>query len=285
MLAVRDVTDDSLVVTSEEIFVPENTHDTAEEPLTSRIYLLDRADGDATEFGSAGGVRAATAVEGRPYVLSTDELVAFGPDGVRWRRLLAGEGVGLWSHGDRLLAIASDGDRCRVAGFSTDGERRWGMRAPDAQSADTLFADGTFYVGGGSGVLAIRPDGTVAWRDGRPAGWFIHDDATDRVYSRSGASADAATAYTAGGTHHWTFDPPSNNAWPTTATDDAVLVIAITGDHASESFYTIYAVDPESGEGSALVGLDTVFSVDSVGDTAYLAVGDEVHAYAPSSGE
>jgi len=281
-LAVRDVTGDALLVTGEEFFVPEHSHDTPEEPLTSHIYRIDRESGAETMLGSLKGVRAATAADGGAYALAGDELVALDDDGVRWRRSLLADGVGVWAAGSRLVTVAADGDRGQAVGFTPDGERQWEQRVPGANSTDTLFVDETLYVGGGTGVVAVRADGTLAWRDGHAGGWFIRDEATERTYTRSGRNAGAATAYGPDGERRWTFDPPSDNAWPDTVTDDAVLVTAITGGHANEPFYTMYAVDRDSGEGAELVSLDSIFSVESVGSRAYVAAGNQIHAYEPA---
>lgn len=286
-ISIRDVTANSLLVTAEEIFVPETTHDTPEEPLTSDIYRVDKDTGDATKLGERDGVRDGTATTDSAYVLAMDSLSTFdmGEDvGVQWQRSLSGEGIGVFTDGDWAVTVAENGDRSEIVGFTADGDRQWSRDGPDTHSSDTLFDDDTIYAGGGDGVVAIRTDGTVAWRDARPAGWFIHDDSTGRVYTRSGTAADAAAAYDPDGEWLWTFDPDSKNAWPTSVTDDAVLATAITGRHASEPFYTVYSVDPADGTGSSLVEFDGIFSVESVGNRVYLAAEHQVHAFEPSPG-
>lgn len=286
-LAVRDVTADWLLVTAEEIFVPETSHDTPEEPLTSFVYRVARETGEATKLGEADGVRGATATDDGAYVLGLDSLAAFelsGDNGVQWERQLSGEGVDAFTDGDWVVSIAENGKQSEIAGFSPAGDRQWSLTAPDTHSSDTLFVDDTVYVGGADGVVAVRTDGTVAWRDRRPGGWFVHDDSTGRMYTRSGMAADAAAAYGPEGEWRWTFDPDATNAWPTTVTDDAVLTTAITGEHADDPFKTVFSVDPETGDGSPLVGVDTVFSVESVGNRAYLATGEGIQAYEPSPG-
>jgi hypothetical protein len=283
-LAVRDVTADSLVVTGEEFFVPEYSHDTPEEPLVSEVYRLDRENGDATTLGRVEAARGAVADTDSAYVIAGSTLLALDDGGRRWSQSLTGEAFGVYLDDGTVVTVAENGDASRVSGFSTDGTRQWQRDGPESHSSDTLFVDGVVYVGGGDGVAAIRSDGTVAWRDSRPGGWFVHDDATGRIYSRSGRAADAATAYGPDGERLWTFDPDSRNAWPAGVTDDAVLATAITGDHASEPFYTMYHVDPSTGEGSPLVGLDTIFSVESVGSRAYVAAGKQINAYEPTPG-
>lgn len=288
VLSIRAVTDDSLLVTAEEIFVPETTHDTPEEPLTSELYRLDRTTGDATKLGERNGVRGATADGNTAYVLAMDSLSAFdfrGSGGRQWQRSLSGEGSGVFTDGDWVVAVAEHDEGSEIAGFAPDGEPQWTRHGPGTYGADTLFVDGTVHVGGAEGVVAIETDGTVAWQDDRPAGWFVYDRATGRVYTRSGAGADAAAAYGPDGEWRWTFDPDSKNAWPTCVTDGAVLATAITGEHADEPFQTVFSVDPESGTGSPLVELDTVFSAETVGDRAYLATDDGVQVFEPSPGD
>lgn len=91
-------------------------------------------------------------------------------------------------------------------------------------------------------------------------------------------------AYAPGGGHRWTFDPGTSDAWPATVTDDAVLVTAMTGEHASEPSYTVYALDPETGRGGALTQVETIFAAEPVGSRAYLAAGSKIHAFEPSPG-
>lgn len=288
-LAVRAVSEDSLLVTAEEIFVPEHSHDTPEEPLTSELYRLDQASGEATKVGALDGVAAGTVVGGDAYAVAGDRLVALdGSGGTRWSYSLPGPGIELFPSPEGVVAVAERsgflGEGNRVIGVDFDGDRTWRYDVPAANDADVVLSDDIVYSGGSAGVAAVRLDGTVAWRDDRPGGWPVVHDATDRLYTRSGTGADAATAYTAGGERRWTFDPPSDNAWPASVTDDAVLVTAISGGGADEPFYTMYAVDPETGQGGVLTELNSIFAVEPVGDRAYVAAGDQVHAYEPAPG-
>lgn len=286
-LSIRAVTAGSLLVTAEEIFVPETTHDTPEEPLTSEIYSVDRATGDATKLDECDGVSGATAHGNSAYVLAVDGLSAFDlRDGdLQWQRSRPSDGIGVFTDGDWVVTVAEYDERSKIAGVSVDGESQWTRHGPGTHGADTLYVPGTVYVGGSDGVVAVETDGTVAWQDDRPGGWFVHDEASGRVYTRSGAGADAAAAYGPEGEWLWTFDPDSKNAWPTCVTDEAVLATAITGDHASEPFQTVYSVDPQTGDGEPLVELDTVFSVETVSDRAYLATDSGIQAFEPSPGE
>lgn len=288
-LRIHAVTDDSLLVTAEEIFVPEHSHDTPEEPLTSELYRLDRSSGEATALGTLGGVVAATVADGESYAIADGRLVALdGSGGQRWSYSLPGPGVELFPGPDGVVAVAKNsgltGGGNRVIGVGPDGERRWRHDVPEANQADVVLADDVVYVGGGEGVAAVRLDGTLAWRDDRPGGWPVVDSSTGWLYTRSGKRAASATAYAPGGGRRWTFEPGSRDAWPATVTDDAVLVTAITGEHASEPGYTVYAVDPETGRGGALTQLDTIFAAEPVGSRVYFAAGSEVHAFEPSPG-
>lgn len=286
-LAVRAVTADALLVTGEEFFVPENSHDTPEDPLVSTHYLLGRETGEATDLGSLAGVTAATLRDGEAYAIAEDRLVAFdGSGGTRWEYSLTGPGVELHPAPAGVVAVVTraglDNGGNRVVGVSPDGKRQWRHDVPEAHEADVLLADGTIYVAGPAGVAAVNLDGTVAWRDERAGGWPVYDDATGRLYTRSGKGAGATTAYGPRGSRRWTFDPPSINAWTATVTDEAVLATAITGETADEPFYTMYVVDPETGAGSALVELDGIFAVEPVGRRAYVAAGSRLHAFEPS---
>ena len=288
-LAIRDVTADSLLVTGEEIFVPEHSHDTPDDPLVSEVSVLDSETGEATALGSLDGVTAATFHNGDAYAIAGSQVVALdGAGGSRWRYGLPGEGTELHPTAEGVLAVAENdgltGGEGRVIGVSAGGERLWRHDVPTAHDTDVLFADGVLFAGGAAGVAAIRVDGTVAWRDDRAGGWPVYHDATDRLYTRSGRGAGAATAYGPDGNRRWTFDPPSNNAWAAGVTDDAVLATAITGDNADEPFYTMYAVDPETGEGGAMAELDSIFAVEPVGSRAYVAAGSDIHAFEPSPG-
>jgi outer membrane protein assembly factor BamB len=288
-LAIRDVTADSLLVTAEEIFVPEHSHDTPEDPLVSELSLLDRETGEATALGSLDAVRAATLRDGDAYAIAGSQVVALdGTGGSRWRYDLPGEGTELHPTADGVLAVANNdgmvGGEARVVGIGPDGDRLWRHDVPAAFDNDVLFADGTLFAGGAAGVAAVRADGTLAWRDDRAGGWPVYDADTGRLYTRSGKSAGATTAYGPDGSRRWTFDPPSTNAWAAGVTDDAVLATAITGDNADEPFYTMYAVDPETGEGGELVQLDSIFAVEPVGSRVYVAAGSQIHAFEPSPG-
>lgn len=288
-LAIRAVSENALLVTGEEFFVPEHSHDTPEEPLTSEFHLLDRATGEPTALGRLQGVTAATLAGDEAYAIAGERVVALdGSGGIRWEYSLAGPGVELFSTPSGVAAVAeksvSVGSGGRVVGVGADGDRQWRHDVPAAHGSDVLLADGTVYVCGGGGVAAVGLDGTVEWRDGRAGGWPVYDADTGRLYTRSGKGADAATAYGPEGGRRWTFAPPSNDAWPATVTDDAVLATAITADHADEPFTTMYAVDPETGEGGALVALDTIFATEPVGGRAYVAAGSDLHAFEPSPG-
>lgn len=288
-LTIRAVTDDGLLVTGEEFFVPENSHDTPEDPLVSECYLLDRATGEATALGSFPGVTAAAWVNGDAYVAAEGRVVALdGSGGTRWEYSLAGPGTELFAGPDGPVAVTETsgvtGGGGRAVGLSSDGNRQWRHDVPASYPPDVLLVDGTIYAGGGGGVAAVSLDGTVEWRDSMAGGWPVYHAETGRLYTRSGKGQGGVTAYGPSGGRRWTFDPPANNAWPATVTDDAVLATAITGDHADEPFYTMYAVNPETGQGSLLIRLDTIFATEPVGSRAYVAAGSDLHAFEPSPG-
>lgn len=281
LLQVRGVVDGTLYATGEELFVPAHTHDTPSEPLTSVVYAVDAATGTVQwtdRFDGVGGVGVGPA---GVAVHHGTQVTLLSPDGTRqWSTDLGGEGVRAYLADGVVLTVTRIGEETVVRGFDLDGRRLWKHRAPDVSGADALLAGGTLYLGGGS-MLAVRPDGRVRWRHSRPGGWFLREPSTGRLYVRGGRAAGSVSAYAADGSHRWTFDPPSTNAWPDGLTASAVLATAITGDQADEPFYTTYVVDPGTGAASKLVAFDSLFAVEGVGETAYLAVGPRIHAFEP----
>lgn len=281
-LAVRGVHDGTVYATGREYFVPETTHDTPEDPLVSVMYALDAWTGEARWTDRFRGVADVGVGPAGVAVVHGTRATLLGHGGERrWTTDLGGDGVGAFVEGDRMLAVSESGhDTSVVRGFAPDGEEGWRLAGPDTSGNDMLLDGGRLHLGGRR-VLVVEPDGSVAWRDDRPGGWFLRDPAAGRVYTRAGRGADAVRAYSAGGEERWFFDPPSDNAWPATFTDGAVVATAITGEHASEPFYTTYVVDRATGEGTALTPQDTIFSMESLGERVYMAAGRRVHVFEP----
>lgn len=281
-LAVRGIHDGTVYATGREYFVPETTHDTPEDPLVSVVYALDAWSGEARWTDRFRGVADVGVGPAGVAVVHGTRATLVGHDGERrWTAALGGGGLGAFVVGDRVLTVSEGGRRESVVrGFTPDGDERWRLTGPDTYGNDMLL-DGERLHLGGRRVLVVEPDGAVAWRDDRPGGWFLRDPATGRVYTRAGRGADAVRAYDADGRERWVFDPPSDNAWPATFTDRAVIATAITGEHASEPFYTTYVVDRTTGEGTELTPQDTIFSMEGVGERVYMAAGRRVHVFEP----
>lgn len=169
---------------------------------------------------------------------------------------------------ERIFYLTGEDAGAVLHGVATSGDGAWQRSLP---VEELLVADGRLYAGD-EVVVAVEPDGTIAWRDTEHGQWLLLDPSADTLYTRSNRQADAATAYAVTGTERWTFDPPSNDAWPEAATRDAVVVSAITGEHADEHFLTLYSVTA-NGEATAVLGKDTVFDALGLDGTVYLADG------------
>ncbi|SFR69079.1 PQQ-binding-like beta-propeller repeat protein [Halogeometricum limi] len=280
-LAVAGVSDGLVVAAGLEFFPPPDvtptSHQTPEEPLTTVVYALDAADGSVRwerEFTAVADV----AVGDRGAFVATDEgVTALGRDGGERFSLDVGPATWVEVAGERLFVLTGDDDRRTLRGVAPDGTVEWRRELP---VHELLLHDDRLYAGGDA-VVAVESDGRVVWRDDDYGQWLLVDPDGDTLYTRSQVGADAATAYAVDGDERWTFDPPSNDAWPETATTDSLVVSAITGDHASDPFLTVYAVD-SAGEATASFGVDTVFDAVGVGDTAYLADGDStLRAFTP----
>ncbi len=107
--------------------------------------------------------------DGVLYVPGDSTLYALGEDGtLAWKSAtLNGQGPGR-----SCVAIGPDGTRYiaafdeTVRAFDVAGNQRWAYRTSDGfYGSPAVGDDGTIYVGG-VGILAIRADGTLAWRAG-----------------------------------------------------------------------------------------------------------------------
>jgi hypothetical protein len=286
-LAVRGVTDDLVVATGLEFFPgPDETpvsHQTPTEPLSTVVYGFDATDGSERFRRAFTGVVDVTTGGDATYVAAGDRLVGLGPDGTE-RFALDGD-VGAWVEAtDERAFYLAGGEAARrnapgalgppsgptrLFGVAPDGTVDWRRRLP----VEELLLLGDRLYAAGDVVAAVESDGTVAWVDADNGQWLLPDADGDALYVRSGIAADRATAYGVGGSERWTFDPPSNNAWPETATADAAVVSAIGVGGTDAPFLTVYAVDAD-GRATAAVGKETVFDAASLGGTAYLADGE-----------
>ncbi|RYJ13908.1 hypothetical protein ELS19_07950 [Halogeometricum borinquense] len=271
-LAVAGVSDGLLVATGLEFFPPPNetpvSHQTPEEPLTTVVYGLDVTDGAVRWTREFTAVRDVAVGPEGIYVAAGDRLLGLGRDGET--QFTVDDGPAKWIEvaDERLFFLAGEGDGATLHGVAPNGDGDWKHDVP----VEELLLDGDRLYAGGDSVLAVDADGTVAWRDDNYGQWLLLDPDGDTLYTRSGVRADAATAYSTAGEKRWTFDPPSNNAWPEAATADAMVATAITADDSDDLFKTVYAVD-SAGEATAAFGRDTVFDAVGRDDTVYLADG------------
>ena len=272
-LAVVGLVDDLVVATGLEFFPPPGqtpvSDQTPSSPLSTVVYGLDAADGAVRWTREFDGVRdAAVSTEG-VYVAAGDRLVGLDPDGRTRFTYVRGPARRVEAAAGRVYYLTGDPPGAVLHGLAPNGDRDWRRALP----VDELLLDGDRLYAGGGAVVAVEPDGAVDWRDADAGRWLLLDPDRDALYTRSGRRADAVTAYDVAGAERWTFDPPSNNAWPEAATADALVVSAITGTTAAEPSLTVYAVAAD-GRATAAFGRDTVFDAVGLDGTVYLADGD-----------
>lgn len=274
-LTVRGVVDGLVVASGLEFFEPDHTHDTPEEPLTTVVYGLDAADGDVRWTAAFDGVVDVTAGSEGVYVAAGSRLVGLGLDG-SGRFEYPGDrhpGRAVRARQGRVYYLTAPGhDRSVVHGLDASGDRAWRLDLP----VHEVLLDGDRLYAGGQSVLALDPDGSVAWRDDSGFGQdLLLGPGGETLFTRAGRALDRAAAYrTADGTRRWTYRPPtlsSPNAWPVAATADSAVVEGITADHATEPFTTLFAVDRASGRGTRSFATDPVFDVEAVGGTFAVA--------------
>jgi len=279
-LAVAGVADGLVVATGLEFFPGEGEtpvgHETPAEPLVTEVYGVDAADGTVRWTREFAGVADATTGPGGAYVAADDRLVALGRDGATRFTYARGPATRVVAGGDRVYYLTGEDEGATVHGVAPGGGADWTRSLPVGE----LLVDGGRLYAAGDDVAAVAPDGTVAWRDGAHGQWLLTDPAGRTLYTRAGGMADRATAYdAAAGDERFTFAPPSSNAWPEAATDDAVAVTAITPE--SGAFNTVYAVDGD-GRATAAMERETVFDALGLDGTVYLADGQSrLGAYAP----
>lgn len=278
-LGVAGAEDGLVVATGLEFFPPGDrtpvSHQTPDESLLTVVYGLDAADGTVRWTREFRGVAdVATGPDGA-YVAAGDRLVGLGRDGST--RFTYGEGPStrVVAAADRVYYLTGEDADATVHGVAPGGGADWTLDVPVHEPV----LDGDRLYAGGNAVVAVEPDGTVAWRDDDRGQWLLVDQDEDALYTRAGVRADAATAYDTGGSERWTFDPPSSNAWPEAATDDALVATAITADEGA--FYTVYAVDAD-GRATAAMEREGLFDALGLDGTVYTADGESrLQAYRP----
>jgi hypothetical protein len=278
-LGVAGVEDGLVVATGLEFFPPADqtpvSHQTPDEPLVTVVYGVDAADGTVRWTREFDGVEdVATNADG-VCVAAGDHLVGLARDGAT--RFTYGEGPStrVVAATDRVYYLTGEEASATVHGVATGGGADWTHDVPVREP----ILDGDRLAAGGDAVVAVDPDGTVVWRDDDHGQWLLVDPDGDTLYTRSGSHADAATAYDTGGGERWTFDPPSNNAWPEAATADALAATAITPERGE--FNTVYAVD-SNGRATAAMERDGVFEALGLGGTVFVADGESrLQAFVP----
>ena len=272
-LAVAGVTDSLVVATGLEFFPGPNEtvldHQTPESPLSTVVYGLAPADGTVRWTREFDSVQDVAVNSNGVYVAVADQLVGLGLDGERRFSYEQGPATRIEAAAGRIFYLTGDYSASTLYGVAPSGSVDW---QHDLPVNELLLVGDRLYVGG-KAVAAIEGNGTIAWRDNAYGHWLLLDPDRDTLYTRSQEQSDAVTAYGVDGEKRWTFDPPANNAWPETATNDALIVSAITAGEGDQPFLTVYAVNSE-GEPTASLGKETVFDATSRGDTAYLADGD-----------
>ena len=245
---------------------PEQTpvsHQTPDEPLVTVVYGLDPQNGDVRWERAFEDVAEVAVSPDGIFVGTGDRLVGLDEAGGETFTLDRGPATRVEATSGRVYYLTGDpyGDDGpqTLHGVAPSGGREWHHDLPVREvllDSDRLFA-------GGGVVVAVDPDGTVVWRDRDHGQWLLLDPDGDRLYTRSGVQADAATAYDTTGDACWTFDPPVNNAWREAATADRLLVGTVSGPS--------YAVNAE-GEATATLERETVF--DALGLDGAVFVGD-----------
>lgn len=270
-LGVAGVEDGLVVATALEFFPgPDETpvsHQSPDEPLSTVVYGLDPADGTVRWTRDVAGVVDVATAADRVYVAAGDRLVGLDHAGETAFTYEQGPAVQVEAVEGRAYYLAGEDETATVHAVAFDGDAHW---TRDLSVDELLVDDGRLYAGGDV-VVAVESDGSVAWRDDDHGQWLLPTPGGDTLYTRAGVQADRATAYDAGGGERWTFDPPSTNAWPEAATDDALAVTAITPEEGA--FNTVYAVDAD-GQATAALDVDTVFEAVGLGGTIFLADGD-----------
>lgn len=275
-LAVAGVEDGTVVAGGLEFFVPDSTHDTPDEPLTTVVYGIDAATGDVRWERPYTAVSAATTYPGGVAVGERDRVVGVSLDGTEQWNVETAEPRALLPFDGGVVAAVADGDRSTVRAFDSAGRERWSR---DRNADAFLVHDGTLYALGES-TSALGPAGTVRWEQRGYGQWPLVAPDGETLYARAGIGMDAVDAFDlASGTRRFRYDTPSNNGWPTGATDEMVVAEAITPDLAD--FTSLFAVDETTGDRLGVYRpTDTVFDVVGLGETAYAAIGNELLAFA-----
>ncbi|WP_276272893.1 PQQ-binding-like beta-propeller repeat protein [Haloarcula litorea] len=274
-LAVAGVRDGTVVAGARDFFVPESTHDTPEEPLSTALLGVDAATGEVRWSQSFAGVQAATTYAGGVAVGQYDTVTGLDVDGAERWSTATDEPREIVPLADAAVVAAADDDRSTLRAFAPDGTERW----RDTRPVESFLADGDTLYGLGDETVAYDADGTVRWRVSGYSDWPLLAPDGETLYARAAVRANAVDAFDVpGGGRRFRWATPSNNGWPAGATDTMAVAEAITPDEAD--FTSLYAVDDRSGEPIAVYRPeDTVFDVAGAEGTAYAAVGGRLLAF------
>ncbi len=276
-LLVRGLHDGGLYVLAREVRPTPTGHyhgsaTPTPEPLDAAVLAVDVADGSVRWRREFTGVGAVAADDAGVYVAEMNRLLGFDHGGTR-RWSVQGN-----SRGEAVFAGASvvyfvtrpSWDRTVVRGVGHGGAVRWRHRF----DADEAVQHGTRLYVAGDRLHAVRPDGSTAWNSPGYAGRLTFGPAGERVYVRTGRRADAVSPVDLGdGSRTWTFDPPIDNAWPESATEETVVAGGI-GDTGEGVGQPLYRVDASSGEATARYLDRDPITTHPLGDHVFVGTSD-----------
>jgi len=208
------------------------------------------------------------------FACYSDSLYAVNPEGtLAWARPLAhsvnsAPAVGL--DGNILVATTSGTGPWQLWSFNPDGSTYWA--ADLAGSADfaspAVGPDSTIYVGANRYLYAVRPDGSLKWRDSLLA----------RIQSCP-AVANESTLYVVAGAGLYCVDTDSGVRWRKSiggsnycspAVDAEGNVYVGTASGASSKFYCI---GPDSTTRDSHAFNDDVWSSPAIGESGRIYIG------------
>ncbi len=210
------------------------------------------------------------------FACYSDTLYALNPDStLAWARPLGHAvnsvpAVGL--DGNILVATTRDSGPWNLFSFTPTGETAWALPlAADADFASPAVGpDSTIYVGANRYLYAVRPDGTLKWRDSLSA----------RIQCCP-AIANESTLYLVAETRLYCIDTDSGIRWRRSiggssnycspAVDGAGNVYVGTSNLANSSFYCI---GPDSSVLYSYVIGDDVWSSPAIGGQGRIYFGD-----------
>jgi outer membrane protein assembly factor BamB len=208
------------------------------------------------------------------FACYSDSLYAVTPEGdLAWARPL-GRSVNstpvIGQDGNILVATTRGSAPWYLWSFTPDGDTAWGCPLDgDAEYASPAVGlDSTIYVGANRYLYAVRPDGSLKWRDSLLA----------RIQSCP-AVANESTLYVVAGAGLYSVDTDSGVRWRKSiggsnycspAVDAEGNVYVGTASGASSRFYCI---GPDSTVRDSQVFSDDVWSSPAIGESGRIYVG------------